>query len=114
MSGLGHLVLAVICLSSLLILLTFPIERVHQFGVHFRTGEVRRMVERDIPQAFGDSRPLDPRARHEIVFALAAIPGLNTVSRAGAPAEATEIPSFRLLSRLKLCSHNSGDSDSLS
>ena len=112
-SGFGHVVLLAVCFSSLLILLTFPIERAHRFGVHFRAGEVRRTIDRDTPLAFGDARSPDPRSRHEIVAALAAPVLSAAVIHAEAPSEATEIPLTRLLSRLKLCSHSS-DPDSLS
>jgi hypothetical protein len=110
----SRIVMVLACFSSLLILFTVPIERVHHFAVHFRTGEARRAAERHTALASDDAPPADPRPHRGTLSAVTITPVLCAATRADAYAATTEVPIARLLSRLKLGSRSDSDSDSLS
>ena len=110
-----RIILMFACFCSLIILFTVPIEEVHHFAAHFRTGEVRRSLERHTAHASDDAPPSDPRPRREIVSAPIIMPILCAdTAHAYTLTAFTEIPITRLLSRLKVGSHSDSDHDSLS
>lgn len=102
------------CVVSILMLLAFPIRSAHQFSDHFRTPEVRRSIERHTPIAHPDSGASE-RIPHQTVLPALMVP--LDYGEAIKPALtwelASQIPSSRLLLRLKLGSSRSGSQDPL-
>jgi hypothetical protein len=96
----------VLCLLSLAMLVTLPIQRAHQFRIHYRTTQIRRTFERHAEVAESAQHGLD-RVGEE---ASRAVPFLVTVVAEPVPGtvvvgEPTATPLLdipRLLSRLKL------------
>lgn len=112
----GRTVKVVLCLLSLLMLMTLPIQRAHQFQVHYRTSQIRRTFERHselAASAQGGPEQLANEASHRpalswILPEPASKPIIVSESGDQIP---VSIP--RLLVRLKLGMRSSGGQDSL-
>jgi hypothetical protein len=97
----------VFCLLSLVMLVTLPIQRAHQFRIHYRTTQVRRTFERHSEFAESAQQGLDSvgeEATRAVPFSLPLIaepdPDTVVVTQSTATTALLDIP--RLLSRLKL------------
>lgn len=55
----NHIIQTVLCLLSLLMLTTLPIQRAHQFQPHYRTTQIRRIFERHSVLAHSDNTTSD-------------------------------------------------------
>jgi hypothetical protein len=103
-----------VCIVSLAMLLLVPATRVHNFGTHFRSPEVRRTVQRHISIAHGDSNA------PERIGAGAPLPAFFTPTETFSKTVALdrfelhdEVPLVRLLNRLKLNPSGSSGQDPL-
>jgi hypothetical protein len=111
LTALSH---TVACVLSLVMLLSFPAARVHSFGAHFRTPEVRRMAQRQTCVAVESHRGQHNAVRSDPLpkfFApIETTLSLNSDSSLQSP---SEIPLLRQLNRLKLKSRGSRGQDPL-
>jgi hypothetical protein len=98
----------------MLMLLTFPVQRVHQFADHYRTPEIRRSVAR---HSFLDETKSDASERISAHYlepgSLVLVDFENDVKPFKESARVPRVPLARLLLRLKLGSSLSGTSDPL-
>jgi hypothetical protein len=103
-----------VCVVSVAMLLSFPAAKVHNFGAHFRTPEVRRSTERhtSVAQSEGTTDELVARA---ILFPTFFAPA-ESVGKI-VPLDNFEPPSNAAQSRppirRKLCARGSGAQDPL-
>ena len=91
------------CILSVAMLLSFPATRLHDFGTHFRTPEVRRVTERQTCVAQNDHHAQERAVRSGLLPKFF-IP-TQTVSRIVLPdhfESRSEVSLPRLLNRLKL------------
>jgi hypothetical protein len=102
------------CVTSILMLLAFPIHSAHQFSDHFRTPEVRRSIERHTPIAHPDSGTSERIPHQALLPVLLMSPDYGEAIKPAPTWElASQIPSSRLLLRLKLGSSRSSSQDPL-
>jgi hypothetical protein len=104
----------VVALVGVLMMLTFPFRRPHQFANHFRADEVRGSIERHTVLAQRQAGPTERIAQCAVRPALpveVAIP-----SKVNFPVHlefASTVPLLRLLLRLKLCPSRASAQDPL-
>ncbi len=95
-------------------LLSFPVRRVHNFGQHFGSTEIRHSIVRHTFVAGPETGGVEKIVR---IDALSAIPGSSIVENDTArflpPAIVSEVPTYRILQHLKLGHSRSGTSDPL-
>ena len=90
------------CFVSLLMLLTFPIHHVHHFSDHFRTREIRSSIERHTfvgRSEADDGDQVDVREAFRVRLLLSYHSDVRKFTNH--PESPTELPSTRLLVRLK-------------
>ena len=111
---------AVLSVIGIAMLLSFPMNRAHQFQVHFRTPEVRRAIERNTfiaqPEVTGGERVVhanhaDAKIPPSVMAALVAPVLFKPVSDSPI---VSEILPTRFLLRFKPAPKPSGGSDPLS
>jgi hypothetical protein len=111
---------AVLSVIGIAMLLSFPMNRAHQFQVHFRTPKVRREIERNTfmaqPEVTGGERVVhanhaDAKVPPSVMAALVAPVLFKPVSDSPI---VSEILPTRFLLRFKLPPKPSGGSDPLS
>jgi hypothetical protein len=102
------------CIISIVMLLSFPASKVHCFGAHFRSPEVRRAVERQTSVAHGESN------LHESIARSGLLPTFFTPRETNSkiiPVDnfesAAEVTLLSLLNRRKLNPCGSGAQDPL-
>jgi hypothetical protein len=102
------------CIVSVAMLLLFPAAKVHNFGTHFRTPEVRRAIERHTFVAHSENNT------HERVAQSVSLPAFFTPAESASKIVArdnfespSEAPLTRLLKRRKLNSSGSGGQNPL-
>jgi hypothetical protein len=102
------------CIVSVLMLLAFPVQRVHQYTNHFRAPQIRRSIVRHTPIAHPEAGTAERIANQAV---LPALPVYIDTGDEVAPAANIEfvpqVPISHLLSRLKLGSSRSGGQDPL-
>jgi hypothetical protein len=102
------------CIVSVAMLLSFPVTRVHSFGQHFGTTEIRQNIVRHTFVAGPETGGAE-RMTH--IDALAAIPTpviVENVAKCLFPfAIVSDVPTFRILRHLKLGPSRSSASDPL-
>jgi hypothetical protein len=102
------------CIVSVLMLLVFPMQRVHQYTNHFRAPEIRRSTLRHTPIAQRESGPAERIAHQAVLPALLVYVDTGDVVEPAANIEfASQVPLSRLLLRLKLGPSRSGGQDPL-
>lgn len=105
---------AVACILSVAMLLSFPVARVHSFGPHFGTTEIRQNIVRHTFVAGPETGGAE-RMTH--IDALAAIPTpaiVENVAKCLFPlAIVSDVPTFRILRHFKLGPSRSGSPDPL-
>lgn len=105
---------AVACILSVAMLLSFPVARVHSFGQHFGTTEIRQNIVRHTFVAGPETGGVE-RMTH--IDALATIPTpviVENVAKCLFPlAIVSDVPIFRTLRHLKLGPSRSSASDPL-
>lgn len=98
-----------VCAVIVAMLLFLPANRVHCFGNHFRTPEVRRTIERQTPVAYSTENARERVARSELLPTFFAPTETSSKIVPLDNVESTrQVPLSRLLNRLKL--HPSGSS----
>ncbi len=104
----------VVCIVSLAMLLLVPATRVHNFGTHFRSPEVRRAAQRHTSIAHSDSNPNERIAESTPLpaFFTPTETFSNTIALDSFVSYA-EVPVVRLLNRLKLNPSGSSGQDPL-
>ena len=105
---------AVACILSVAMLLSFPVARVHSFGQHFGTTEIRQNIVRHTFVAGPETGGVERMAH---IDTLAAIPTpviVENVAKCLFPlAIVSDVPIFRILRHLRLGPSRSGASDPL-
>jgi hypothetical protein len=105
---------AVACILSVAMMLSFPVARVHSFGPHFGTTEIRQNIVRHTFVAGPETGGAE-RMTH--IDALAAIPTPSIVEHAAKClfplAIVSDVPTFRILRHFKLGPSRSGSPDPL-
>jgi hypothetical protein len=102
------------CIVSIAMLLSFPATRVHNFGTHFRTPEVRRAIERHSSVAHSHDNALDRVAQSDLLpMFFTPTETASKIVPLGNFEAASEVPLPRLLNRLKLNPAGSGGQDPL-
>ena len=105
---------AVACILSVAMLLSFPVARVHNFGQHFGTTEIRQNIVRHTFVAGPETGGVERMTHND---ALAAIPTpviVENVAKCLFPlAIVSDVPIFRTLQHLKLGPSRSSASDPL-
>ena len=102
------------CMVSVLMLLAFPMQRVHQYTSHLRSPEVRRSIERHTPVAHSEAGTAERIAHQAVLPALLVHIDTGDVVEPAASTEfASQVPFSRLFLRLKLGSSRSGGQDPL-
>jgi hypothetical protein len=105
---------AVACILSVAMLLSFPVARVHSFGPHFGTTEIRQNIVRHTFVAGPETGAVEKMTH---IDALAAIPTpviVENVAKCLFPlAIISDVPTFRILRHFKLGPSRSGASDPL-
>jgi hypothetical protein len=102
------------CIVSMLMLLAFPMQRVHQYTIHLRAPEIRRSIERHTFVAHPEAGIAERIAYQAVMPAV-----LEPVAAGDAPKPVVhsdllpQIPIPHLLARLKLGSSRSGGQDPL-
>jgi hypothetical protein len=105
---------ALACVLSIVMLLSFPAGRLHSFGDHFRTPEVRRTTQRHTYVAAEGQRVQENAVRSDVLptfFAPVETPVSLVSDRLFE--SPSEIPLVRLLNRLKLNPSGSSGQDPL-
>ena len=105
---------AVACILSVAMLLSFPVAKVHSFGPHFGTTEIRQNIVRHTFVAGPETGGAE-RMTH--IDALPAVPTPSIVEHAAKClfplAIVSDVPTFRILRHFKLGPSRSGSPDPL-
>jgi len=102
------------CVVSVLMLLTFPMQRVHQYANHLRTPEVRRSIERHTFIAQHEAGPSERIANQAVMPAILESVEMGDAVKPVVDCELSpQVPISHLLARLKLGSSRSGGEDPL-
>jgi hypothetical protein len=107
----------VLCLFSLLMLVTLPIQRSHEFRVHYRSDRVRRTLEHhsELAQSAPGAvdRVVKEAWRPAEIWWIEPEPALTPVITTNEFTDRIPVPISKLLSRLKLGRSSSGGQDPL-
>jgi hypothetical protein len=102
------------CVASMLMLLAFPTQRVHQYSIHLRAPEIRRTIERHTfvvhPEAGTAERIAYQAVMPGVLEPVATGDALKPVVHSDI---FRQVPISHLLARLKLGSSRSGGQDPL-
>ncbi len=102
------------CVVSMLMLLAFPLERVHQYTNHLRAPEIRRTIERHTFVAHSEARTAERIANQAVMPAiLESVETPDAVKPVVDFKLSPQVPISHLLARLKLGSVHSGGQDPL-
>jgi hypothetical protein len=105
---------AVACILSVAMLLSFPVARVHSFGSHFGTSEIRQNIVRHTFVAGPETGGAEKMTHSD---ALAAIPTPVVVENVAKclfpPVVVSNVPTLRILRHFKLGPSRSGSPDPL-
>lgn len=103
-----------VCIVSVLMLLTFPMQRVHQYTNHFRTPQVRRLIERHTSVAQPEAGTTERIAYQAVLPTLAETIETGDVVAPVVDIECSpQVPLSRLLLRLKQGFSRSSSQDPL-
>jgi hypothetical protein len=102
------------CIVSMLMLLTFPLERVHQYTNHLRSPEIRRTIERHTFVAHSEAGTAERIANQAVMPAiLESVETWDAVKPVVDFKLSPQVPISHLLARLKLGTAHSGGQDPL-